>query len=205
MSLYDHIDCFTEIVLAKKSIKLKKITLRMQMNFIVNYRAWKLVGDKKALKEIIFDHVINPKKVKNDLYSAIALQIKNDIEKNNKVEGEEEEEKKKDQVLKNWLAEVIAFFGYYCGWEKEKTLDLFITEVKTLIEDVGKLIINDKYANQDLGFEAHYFAVNNPTKYKSDVVLKREKFKVENKEIDKLRKINSAFMAKSFGGKDAVS
>lgn len=203
MSLYDHIDYFTEIIISKKTVHLKKMTVRMQMNFIVNYRAWKLTGDKKALKEIVFDNAINPNKIKNSLYAGIALQVKNDIDKKNKTESEEE--KKRDSAVKDWLADLIAFFGYYCGWNKEQVLDLYMDEIKVLIENVSNQVVISGNNQQDRAFEAHYFAVNRPQDYRNEVVSKRGRVQADKKDLDKLRKVNSAFLAKSFGRKDAVS
>jgi len=197
MSIYDHLDNYREILVDKKFIKLKKMTLRMQLNFLVNYRAYILMSDLTALKEIITENLFDFKDIDENDYPEIVLKIKDKLES----KKTQEEKDKKADLERDWIAEIIAFFGIYCGWNKDETLNLYVEEVESLIESVNKLQEIKNESLMDQNFLSNYYAVNQPDKYKNDIINKRNFAEINNSELKTLRKINDSFLSKAYGGK----
>jgi len=198
--LYDHIDFYTKIELSKISVYAKKMTVKMFINFYVNYRAWKLTGNLSALKEIIQENIIDWKKVNKKYYGIIIDKLSMKIDQN-----QEEKSSKKIEKNINWLSELIAFFSFYCGWKKEDVLNLYIDETKSLIENVNKLNVLVNNDNQDMDFLSNYYSYHKPDKYREEIVAKRQSEYFVNDDLNNLRKLNREFLKKSYGGEDAVS
>lgn len=199
--IYDHIDFYTEIVIDKNKYYLKKLKLGMYINFWVNYRAWKLTGNLSSLDEIIEECVYNSKKVNKKHKNVIADKIMERVS-SVIVSGNDVSDNVQDN--KNWLSELIAYFGFHCGWDKDKILDLYMDEVESILDSLKKLVQLSNDERQDRNFLSHFYAVSKPSKYEEEIINKREKFGVVNSDLEKLRKMNKEWMSKSYGGDNAV-
>jgi hypothetical protein len=202
--IYDHIDFYSEFKIEKTTYRIKKFTLRMFLNFWVNYRSWILTHSQEAAEEIIKDCVIiDKRKVQEGHRTALFEYLKSKI--TTKIEVTKEDPK--TPIKKNpedWLAETISFFLFYCGQDKETTLNLFYDEIQSLIAGIRKLAEAQETDRQDRLFLSAYYADKKPDKYIEEVIQKRQnQYADKIGEFETLRKLNKTFLAKSYGGEHA--